>query len=105
MSKVSTGKTLYVLDEPTTGLHFEDVRILLDVLNKLVEKGNTVVVVEHNMDVIKMADWIIDLGPGGGEFGGKIVAEGTPEQIVKNYKSVTGKYLQKELFAVSRISA
>ena len=68
LSKVSTGKTLYVLDEPTTGLHFEDVRILLDVLNKLVDKGNTVVVVEHNMDVIKMADWIIDLGPGGGEF-------------------------------------
>ena len=96
LSKVSTGKTLYVLDEPTTGLHFEDVRILLDVLNKLVDKGNTVVVVEHNMDVIKMADWIIDLGPGGGEFGGKIVAEGTPEQIVKNSYSVTGKFLQAE---------
>jgi excinuclease ABC subunit A len=96
LSKVSTGKTLYVLDEPTTGLHFEDVRILLDVLNKLVDKGNTVVVVEHNMDVIKMADWIIDLGPGGGEFGGKIVAEGTPEQVVKNKKSVTGKFLKAE---------
>jgi excinuclease ABC subunit A len=96
LSKVSTGKTLYVLDEPTTGLHFEDVRILLDVLNKLVEKENTVVVVEHNMDVIKMADWIIDLGPGGGEFGGKIVAEGTPEHIVKNTKSVTGKFLRSE---------
>jgi excinuclease ABC subunit A len=96
LSKVSTGKTLYVLDEPTTGLHFEDVRILLDVLNKLVDKGNTVVVVEHNMDVIKMADWIIDLGPGGGEFGGKIVAEGTPEQIVKNQKSITGKFLKAE---------
>ena len=96
LSKVSTGKTLYVLDEPTTGLHFEDVRILLDVLNKLVDKGNTVVVVEHNMDVIKMADWIIDLGPGGGEFGGKIVAEGTPEQVIKNSKSVTGKFLKAE---------
>lgn len=96
LSKVSTGKTLYVLDEPTTGLHFEDVRILLDVLNKLVDKGNTVVVVEHNMDVIKMADWIIDLGPGGGEFGGKIVAEGAPEQIVKNSKSATGKFLKAE---------
>jgi len=96
LSKISTGKTLYVLDEPTTGLHFEDVRILLIVLNKLVDKGNTVVVVEHNMDVIKMADWIIDLGPGGGEFGGKIVAEGTPEQIIKNSKSVTGKFLKAE---------
>ncbi len=96
LSKVSTGKTLYVLDEPTTGLHFEDVRILLDVLNKLVDKGNTVVVVEHNMDVIKMADWIIDLGPGGGEFGGQIVAEGTPEQVIKNSKSVTGKFLKAE---------
>ncbi|HEY6626217.1 MAG TPA: hypothetical protein VIZ21_04625, partial [Ignavibacteriaceae bacterium] len=82
--------------EPTTGLHFEDVRILLDVLNKLVDKGNTIVVVEHNMDVIKMADWIIDLGPGGGEFGGKIVAEGTPEQVIKNSKSVTGKFLKAE---------
>ena len=94
LSKISTGKTLYVLDEPTTGLHFEDVRILLNVLNKLVEKGNTVVVVEHNLDVIKMADWIIDLGPGGGEYGGKIVAEGTPEKIIKNKNSATGKYLK-----------
>ena len=97
LSKVSTGKTLYVLDEPTTGLHFEDVRILLNVLNKLVDKGNTVIVVEHNMDVIKMADWIVDLGPGGGEFGGKIVAEGRPEDIIKNKKSVTGKFLKDEL--------
>jgi excinuclease ABC subunit A len=96
LSKVSTGKTLYVLDEPTTGLHFEDVRILLDVLNKLVDKGNTVVVVEHNLDVIKMADWIIDLGPGGGEYGGKIIAEGTPENVSKNNKSATGKFLRKE---------
>jgi len=97
LSKVSTGKTIYILDEPTTGLHFEDVRILMGVLNKLVDKGNTVVVVEHNLDVIKTADWIIDLGPGGGEFGGKIVAEGTPEQIIKNKKSLTGKFLVKEL--------
>jgi len=97
LSKVSTGKTIYILDEPTTGLHFEDVKILLGVLNKLVEKGNTVVVVEHNLDVIKTADWIIDLGPGGGEFGGEIIAEGTPEQMIKSKKSITGKYLTKEL--------
>jgi excinuclease ABC subunit A len=96
LSKVSTGKTLYILDEPTTGLHFEDVNILLKVLNKLVDKGNTVVVVEHNLDVIKTADWIIDLGPGGGEKGGKIVAEGKPEDIIKNKKSVTGEFLKKE---------
>lgn len=97
LSKVSTGKTLYILDEPTTGLHFEDVNILLKVLNKLVDKGNTVVVVEHNLDVIKTADWIIDLGPEGGERGGRIIAEGTPEEIVKNKKSVTGKFLKKEI--------
>ena len=97
LSKVSTGKTLYVLDEPTTGLHFEDVRILLGVLDKLVAKGNTVVVVEHNLDVIKTADWIIDLGPGGGEKGGYIIAEGTPERISKNKKSVTGEFLKKVL--------
>ncbi len=97
LSKVSTGKTLYILDEPTTGLHFEDVNILLGVLSKLVDKGNTVVVVEHNLDVIKTADWIIDLGPGGGEDGGKIIAEGTPESIIKNKKSLTGEFLLKEL--------
>lgn len=97
LSKVSTGKTLYVLDEPTTGLHFEDVRILLNVLQKLVDKGNTVIVVEHNMDVIKVADHVIDLGPGGGEHGGKIIAEGTPEEVAKNKKSLTGKYLKEEL--------
>jgi excinuclease ABC subunit A len=97
LSKISTGKTIYILDEPTTGLHFEDVRILLGVLNKLVDKGNTVVVVEHNLDVIKTADWIVDLGPGGGEFGGKIITEGTPEEIIKNKKSLTGKFLIKEL--------
>jgi excinuclease ABC subunit A len=97
LSKVSTGKTLYVLDEPTTGLHFEDVRILLNVLNKLVDKGNTVIVVEHNLDVIKMADWIIDLGPGGGEFGGKVIAEGTPEDIAFDVESITGRYLKAEI--------
>lgn len=97
LSKVSTGKTIYFLDEPTTGLHFEDVRILLNVLNRLVDKGNTVVIVEHNLDVIKSADWIIDLGPGGGEFGGEIIAEGTPEQIIKKKSSSTGKFLKKEL--------
>jgi len=97
LSKVSTGKTIYILDEPTTGLHFEDVNILLKVLNKLVTKGNTVVVVEHNLDVIKYADYVIDLGPGGGEHGGKIIAEGTPEEIIKNKKSLTGKFLKAEL--------
>ena len=97
LSKVSTGKTLYILDEPTTGLHFEDVNILLGVLNKLVEKGNTVVIVEHNLDVIKVADHVIDLGPRGGEHGGEIIAEGTPEEISKNKKSLTGKFLIEEL--------
>lgn len=97
LSKVSTGKTLYILDEPTTGLHFEDVRILLKALNTLVKKGNTVIVVEHNLDVIKVADYVVDLGPGGGEHGGQIVAEGTPEEISKMESSVTGKYLEKEL--------
>jgi excinuclease ABC subunit A len=99
LSKISTGKTLYVLDEPTTGLHFEDVRILLGVLDKLVQKGNTVVVVEHNLDVIKTADWIIDLGPGGGDKGGWIISEGTPEQISKSKKSLTGQFIKKVLHA------
>lgn len=97
LSKISTGKTLYMLDEPTTGLHFEDVKILLKVLNDLVDKGNTVIVVEHNMEVIKIADYIIDLGPGGGDYGGQIVAEGTPEKIIKCSKSITGQFLKKEL--------
>ncbi len=97
LSKVGTGKTIYVLDEPTTGLHFEDVRILLKVLNQLVDKGNTVIVIEHNLDVIKVADNIIDLGPGGGEYGGEIVATGTPEEVAENPKSITGKYLKDEL--------
>jgi excinuclease ABC subunit A len=97
LSKVGTGKTLYILDEPTTGLHFEDVNILLKVLNKLVDKGNTVVVVEHNLDVIKTADMIIDMGPGGGDDGGKIIARGTPEEIMKNKNSLTGAFLKKEI--------
>ncbi|HRS54127.1 MAG TPA: excinuclease ABC subunit UvrA, partial [Bacteroidales bacterium] len=95
LSKKSTGKTLYILDEPTTGLHFEDVKVLLNVLNRLVTSGNTVVVIEHNMDVIKTADYIIDLGPEGGERGGYIICEGTPEEIIKNNISYTAKYLKK----------
>lgn len=98
LSKVGTGNTLYILDEPTTGLHFDDVKMLLDVLNKLVEKGNTVIVIEHNLDVIKTADWIIDLGPEGGAAGGEIIAEGTPEEVSKFKHSYTGQYLRKELF-------
>ncbi|MBX3042287.1 MAG: excinuclease ABC subunit UvrA [Candidatus Kapabacteria bacterium] len=97
LSKISTGKTLYLLDEPTTGLHFEDVNLLMKLLDKLVHKGNTVVVIEHNLDVIKCADYIIDLGPEGGKYGGLIIAEGTPEKIVKSKKSLTGKYLKDEL--------
>jgi len=94
LSKRSTGKTLYILDEPTTGLHTDDVKKLLKVLHKLVDVGNTVTVIEHNLDVIKTADWVIDIGPGGGDKGGIIVAEGTPEAVAKNAKSVTGKYLK-----------
>jgi excinuclease ABC subunit A len=97
LSKKDTGKTLYILDEPTTGLHFEDVNVLLDVLNKLVEKGNTVVVIEHNLDVIKVADHIIDMGPEGGVRGGEILCTGTPEEIVKSKKSFTAQYLKEEL--------
>ena len=93
LAKRDTGKTLYVLDEPTTGLHFEDIKVLMNVLNKLVEKGNTVLIIEHNMDVIKMADWIIDMGPEGGERGGRIVCEGTPEEVAKCEESYTGKFL------------
>lgn len=97
LSRKSTGRTLYILDEPTTGLHFEDVKKLLGVLVALVDKGNTVAVIEHNLDVIKTADYIIDLGPDGGEAGGEIVASGTPEEVAKNPKSYTGQYLKKVL--------
>jgi len=97
LQRRSTGRTIYVLDEPTTGLHFEDVRKLLLVLNRLVDTGNTVVVIEHNLDVIKCADWVIDLGPEGGSGGGLVVAEGRPEEIVKNTKSYTGKFLAGSL--------
>ena len=100
LAKRDTGKTLYVLDEPTTGLHFEDIKVLMNVLNKLVEKGNTVLIIEHNMDVIKMADWIIDMGPEGGERGGRIVCEGTPEQVAQCEESYTGRYLKDELNSV-----
>ncbi|NBB18185.1 excinuclease ABC subunit UvrA [Runella sp. CRIBMP] len=99
LSKKDTGQTLYILDEPTTGLHFQDIRHLLDVLNKLVDKGNTVLIIEHNMDVIKVSDYVIDLGPEGGNAGGRIVAEGTPEKVAKVMESFTGKYLKLELQA------
>jgi excinuclease ABC subunit A len=97
LSKKDTGKTMYILDEPTTGLHFEDVNVLLKVLNKLVDRGNTVMVIEHNMEVIKVADHIIDLGPEGGDAGGEVIVTGTPEEIIKNKKSYTAQYLKKEL--------
>ena len=93
LSRRATGKTLYILDEPTTGLHFEDVRKLLEVLHELVSTGNTVIVIEHNLEVIKTADWIIDLGPEGGDKGGKIVAQGTPEDVARVKASYTGQYL------------
>ncbi len=97
LSKKDTGKTFYILDEPTTGLHFEDINVLLGVLNTLVEKGNTVLVIEHNLDVVKVADWVIDLGEEGGAGGGQIIFEGTPEGLIKNKKSLTGKFLKKEM--------
>ena len=97
LAKRDTGKTLYVLDEPTTGLHFEDIKVLMHVLNKLVDKGNTVLIIEHNMDVIKMADWIIDMGPEGGDRGGQIVCQGMPEDVAKCEESYTAKYLKEEL--------
>jgi excinuclease ABC subunit A len=97
LSRRATGRTVYILDEPTTGLHFEDVRKLLDVLQRLVDLGNTVIIIEHNLDVIKSADWVIDLGPEGGEGGGKVVAEGTPEAVAKNKKSYTGQALKPVL--------
>lgn len=97
LSKKDTGNTFYILDEPTTGLHFEDIRVLMEVINKLVDKGNSVLIIEHNMDVIKLADYIIDMGYEGGKGGGEVVAKGTPEEIIKNTKSYTAKFLKKEL--------
>ena len=105
LARRDTGKTLYILDEPTTGLHFEDIHILLEAIGKLVDKGNTVVVIEHNLDVIKMADYIIDMGPGGGREGGRIVAVGKPEEVAENPASETGKYLREELLRSSRYSS
>jgi excinuclease ABC subunit A len=97
LSRRATGRTLYILDEPTTGLHFEDIKRLLDVLHELVDQGNTMVVIEHNLDVIKTADWILDFGPEGGDGGGRIVAEGTPEQVAGEPDSWTGRYLAEVL--------
>jgi excinuclease ABC subunit A len=97
LSRRATGRTLYILDEPTTGLHFADIRRLLEVLNQLVDQGNTVVIIEHNMDVIKTADWIVDLGPEGGNEGGKVIATGTPEDVARQDRSFTGQYLARTL--------
>lgn len=104
LAKRSTGRTLYILDEPTTGLHFEDVKKLLEVLHELVDGGNTVVVIEHNLDVIKTADWIIDIGPEGGDGGGEIVATGTPEKVADEPRSHTGHYL-KPMLQSRRVAA
>jgi excinuclease ABC subunit A len=101
LSKKDTGNTMYILDEPTTGLHFEDIRHLLVVLQKLVERGNTVLVIEHNMDVIKVADYVIDMGPEGGNRGGEVIAEGTPEQVASIDRSFTGQFLKLELLDVN----
>jgi excinuclease ABC subunit A len=97
LGKTATGHTLYVLDEPTTGLHFADIHNLLNVLNRLADMGNTIIIIEHNLDVVKCADWIIDLGPEGGNGGGQIVAEGTPEEVAANADSYTGQYLAKHM--------
>ncbi|KAA6317446.1 UvrABC system protein A, partial [termite gut metagenome] len=96
LSKRDTGKTLYILDEPTTGLHFEDIRVLLGVLDKLTNKGNTVIVIEHNLDVIKTADYVIDMGPEGGKEGGEILSFGSPEEVAKSEKGYTPKFLREE---------
>ena len=97
LAKKATGNTIFILDEPTTGLHFEDINVLINVLQRIVDKGNTVVVIEHNLDVIKVADHLIDLGPEGGKKGGYIIAQGTPEKVARNNKSITGKFLKQEL--------
>jgi excinuclease ABC subunit A len=99
LSKKDTGNTFYILDEPTTGLHFEDINVLLGVLNRLVDHGNTILVIEHNLDVIKVADWVIDLGPEGGSGGGQILFEGSPEELIKVKNSHTGKFLAMEMAA------
>ncbi|MEO0905149.1 MAG: ATP-binding cassette domain-containing protein, partial [Pseudomonadota bacterium] len=104
LARRSTGRTLYILDEPTTGLHFEDVRKLLEVLHELVDQGNSVIVIEHNLDVVKTADHIIDIGPEGGDGGGRIVATGTPEQVAEVAESHTGRYL-KEMLASRKVAA
>jgi excinuclease ABC subunit A len=105
LSKRQTGKTLYLLDEPTTGLHFDDVRKLLDVLHRLTDLGNTVIIIEHNLDVIRNADWIVDLGPEGGEEGGRIIAQGTPEQVSRVKKSYTGQALVEYFNGSSKSAA
>jgi excinuclease ABC subunit A len=97
LSKRETGRTIYILDEPTTGLHFADIQRLLDVLNRLTDRGNTVIVIEHNMEVIKSADYIIDLGPEGGESGGEVIGCGTPEELIRNLASYTGQFLKKKI--------
>jgi excinuclease ABC subunit A len=97
LAKRDTGKTLYILDEPTTGLHFEDIRILMQVLNRLVEKGNTIIIIEHNLDVIKLADYIIDMGPEGGRNGGTVLSVGTPEEVAQSTKGYTPRFLKQEL--------
>ena len=104
LSKRDTGRTLYILDEPTTGLHFEDIRVLLEVLHRLVDRGNTVLVIEHNLDVIKTADWIIDLGPEGGAKGGEVVAAGSPEDVARAKWSYTGQHLAKILAVRHQVS-
>ena len=103
LSKIGTGNTLYVMDEPTTGLHFQDVRLLVNVIQQLVDKGNTVMVIEHNLDVIKAADWVIDLGPEGGKAGGQIVAQGSPKSISEVQNSHTGQFLKQELERLSTV--
>jgi excinuclease ABC subunit A len=105
LSKVATGRTLYILDEPTTGLHFADIEKLLEVLQRLVDAGNTVLVIEHNLDVIKQADWLVDLGPEGGDAGGEVIATGTPEQVAEVDDSYTGAYLRELLPAVAVAAA
>jgi excinuclease ABC subunit A len=97
LAKRDTGKTLYILDEPTTGLHFEDIRILMQVLNRLVEKGNTIIIIEHNLDVIKLADYIIDMGPEGGRNGGTVLSVGTPAEVAQSTKGYTPRFLKQEL--------